>query len=394
MFGFAKKLVSSIESQLSTEVSQRDDASLVDESRQALRILSVTPNSIAFRHGLESWFDFIVAMNGTDIRAYLELNTESGYVGYENMMNYIRHEVEVSNSDITMTVFSSKGSVLRDITISSTEIQNAIAESVPPLEEISLSTDADQGDNTTGQQWSPNLGASFQLTPIRTGFFTWHVLRVHPGSPAYLAGIMPDEYIIQSQDGLLATGGEDLLAKVLQSQYAKSGDGCEVVLYVYNYDSDCVRPARVILNSGSIWGGRGILGCDVGYGLLHRVPEVVGKFQTNKSVNQVLPESTQDAFDEKSAPLKQPPEFLPLRVAAPNFLSDNVEETVDQAAKSVVSNPNRKRGQNTGLKHPNVDLNAYFDEQTKLSKDADVGNSPLPKSDSSIPPPPQSAKKA
>lgn len=367
MFGFAKKLVNSIESQLSYE-SSSDSSSRVDESRQGLRILSVKPNSIGANHGLESWFDFIVGMNGTDICAYLQMNTETGQVSYDNMLNYIRHEVEVSDNAITLSVFSSKGSVLRDVTITSAEIKDSISKTTPPLEEVSLSSDP---TDTVGRQWTPNLGISFQLTPLSTGFFMWHVLRVHPGSPAYLAGIIPDEYIIQSQDGLLATGGEDLLAKVLQSQYAKAGDGCEVVLYVYNYDSDCVRPVRVILKSGSLWGGRGILGCDVGYGLLHRIPEVIGKFQT-KSIDQHLPgNSSSNAEPVPVIPLTQPPEFLPLQVSAPSFKADNVGETVEEAAKSVVSNPHRKRGHQSA--HAAVNLDAYFDEQTQKSKDADTG---------------------
>lgn len=385
MFGFAKKLVNSIESQLSYDGSS-DHNSRVDESRQGLRIQSVKPNSIGSDHGFESWFDFIVGLNGTDICAYLQLNTETGQVNYENMLNYIKHEVEVSDNDLTFSVFSSKGSVLRDVIITSAEVKDSLSKTTPPLEEVSLSADS---TDTIGLQWTPNLGISFQLTPLTTGFFMWHVLRVHPGSPAYLAGIIPDEYIIQSQDGLLATGGEDLLAKVLQSHYAKAGDGCEVVLYVYNYDSDCVRPVRVILKAGSSWGGRGILGCDVGYGLLHRVPEVIGKFQT-KSVDQHLPGSASTVTElVPEVPLTQPPEFLPLQVTAPSFKSDGVGESVDEAAKSVVSSTHRKRGHQSA--HTAVNLEAYFDEQTEKSKAVDSAST---KETGSVPPPPPPPKKA
>lgn len=380
MFGFAKKLVSSIESQLSNDNTQQSGPSF-DESRQGLRILAVKPNSIGSRLGLESWFDFIVALNGTDINAYLEVNTNTGNVTYDNFLGFIKHEVEVGGNDITFTVFSSKGSVVRDLTVSAAEIISASQKSSPPLEEVSLSEDS--GTTSSGLQWTPSLGVSFQLTPLKAGFFTWHVLRVLPGSPAYIAGILPDEYIIQSQDGLLATGGEDILSKVLQSQYAKNGDNCEVVLYVYNYESDCVRPARVILRAGSLWGGRGILGCDVGYGLLHRIPEVIGKFYHPITAAEGLKTVEQPAIPEIQ--LTKEPEFLPLQVSAPSFASAGQGNTVDEAAAAVVSNSHRKKAPNSS-KHANINLDAYFDEQSHLNEDKSKNTVTH---EGSVPPPPK-----
>lgn len=400
MFGFAKKLVSTLESQLSSDVIGQK-YSQVDESRQGLRILSVQPNSIGSRHGLESWFDFIVALNGTDINAYLEMNTSSGYVGYEKMMNFIKHEVEVTGNNITLTVFSSKGSVVRDIVITAEEIKELTNNAVPALEEVNLSTDSNQvNDSNTNSSilsWKPKLGVSLQLTPLSTGFYTWHVLRVTPGSPAYMAGIMLDEYIVQSQDGLLATGSEDLLSKVLQGQYAKNGDNHEVVLYVYNHDSDCVRPVRIVLKAGYLWGGKGVLGCDVGYGLLHRIPEVVGKFENTRHTIDVSPQpqNSESSYNNcgevpiiPEIPLAQPPQYLPLKVSAPSFKSDDAGETVDQASKSVVSNQNRTRPHKNNPKHASINLDAYFDEQTKMSQNSDSGNGNKPET-VSIPPPPK-----
>ena len=58
---------------------------------------------------------------------------------------------------------------------------------------------------------------------------------------------------------------------------------------MYNHDYDILRPVTVNLSRS--WGtgyNRGILGCDVGYGLLHRIPEVVGKFDNNSIVDDIL----------------------------------------------------------------------------------------------------------
>ena len=41
-------------------------------------------------------------------------------------------------------------------------------------------------------------------------------------------------------------------------------------MYVYSYDFDTLR--EVVLVPNKQWGGEGLLGCGVGYGLLHRPP--------------------------------------------------------------------------------------------------------------------------
>ena len=44
-------------------------------------------------------------------------------------------------------------------------------------------------------------------------------------------------------------------------------------LYVYSASSDNVR--LVTMTPNDEWGGNGCLGCDVGYGLLHRIPRTL-----------------------------------------------------------------------------------------------------------------------
>lgn len=49
-----------------------------------------------------------------------------------------------------------------------------------------------------------------------------------------------------------------------------ANEGKPLKLYVYNVDADVVR--EVTLTPNSAWGGEGSLGCDIGYGYLHRIP--------------------------------------------------------------------------------------------------------------------------
>ena len=48
--------------------------------------------------------------------------------------------------------------------------------------------------------------------------------------------------------------------------------GRELVLYVYNTGVDVVREVKITPNRG--WGGEGLLGCELGYGVVHRIPRV------------------------------------------------------------------------------------------------------------------------
>ncbi len=91
----------------------------------------------------------------------------------------------------------------------------------------------------------------------------WHVLDVIPGSPAALAGFRPFTDYIVGADSVLPES-EDLFALI------EANVGRPLKLYVYNTESDSCREVTVVPNAE--WGGEGSLGCDIGYGYLHRIP--------------------------------------------------------------------------------------------------------------------------
>lgn len=90
----------------------------------------------------------------------------------------------------------------------------------------------------------------------------WHVLEVHPNSPAAQAGLVPHtDYILGSE---VMSGDDDLYAII------ENNDHKQIKLFVYNSDTDRCR--EVLLTPNSEWGGEGSLGCGIGYGYLHRIP--------------------------------------------------------------------------------------------------------------------------
>ncbi|GME68980.1 unnamed protein product [[Candida] boidinii] len=74
MFGFAKKLVSSIETQASTYLSNESTVKEEETYEFGLRVLSVEKDSIAQKYGFESFFDFIISVNGYEVTSFINFN--------------------------------------------------------------------------------------------------------------------------------------------------------------------------------------------------------------------------------------------------------------------------------------------------------------------------------
>lgn len=344
MFGLAKKLVSTLNG-----VAESND------SRMGLRILNKKEKCPL---DVEAFFDYIIGCNGVDITNYLEINTQTGTVSMQNWINFMDHEVNVSNNDITLLIYSAKGNVEREIVVKSTQFHQ-----------------------------NGGLAVSVQLTPLNSSQYVWHVLTVQPNSPAYSAGIMPDEYILQCEDGLLATGGEELLSRVIQSQYVKNNNKpLELILYIYNYEADCVRPVRVMIRED--WGGRGLLGCDIGYGLLHRIPE---KYRINNHLQD--DDHAGEEYVSSIKPLEQPPQYLKVAssVHAPYF---NENESTDslKALTEVVQSSTRTKKAKSHMSN-NALITDYMKEQSEISRSIDGSNTKSKSTDNHIPLPPPSLKK-
>ncbi|CAO3649258.1 unnamed protein product [Mucor hiemalis] len=79
-----------------------------------------------------------------------------------------------------------------------------------------------------------------------------------------MAGLIPlSDYIIGSPHMTLRN--EDDFYTLVEEYLGK-----QLRLYLYNSEWDSCRECIIIPNHE--WGGNGSLGCDVGYGLLHRIP--------------------------------------------------------------------------------------------------------------------------
>lgn len=92
----------------------------------------------------------------------------------------------------------------------------------------------------------------------------WHILDILESSPAESAGLVPfGDYVIGWAGGVLRNEGDFY-------ELVESHEGRPLRLYVYNADYDHTREVIIVPNRE--WGGEGLLGCGVGFGLLHRIP--------------------------------------------------------------------------------------------------------------------------
>ncbi|XP_071112160.1 Golgi reassembly-stacking protein 2-like isoform X1 [Haliotis cracherodii] len=190
---------------------------------EGYHVLRVQEGSPGHKAGLEAFFDFIVAIGNS------RLNQDN-----DTLKELLKTNVE---KPVKMTVYSSKTQGVREVTI------------VP-------------SHNWGGQGL---LGVSIRFCSFEgANENVWHILEVQPNSPADLAGLKSNTDYVIGADSVLHES-EDLFT-LIESHEAKP-----LKLYVYNIDTDSCREVTITPNGA--WGGEGSLGCNIGYGYLHRIPK-------------------------------------------------------------------------------------------------------------------------
>jgi len=247
------------------------------------RVFKVNPGSPAAEAGLEVFFDFIVAVNGEKF--------EPG-----EQSSFAKAIKEAENGTAKLTVFNTRANVTREVTVAP-------------------------------RQWAGNglLGATVRFDSIDPAEnHGIRVLEVFPNSPAAHAGLVP------FQDYLLGTAQRvfhdiDELADVVNANL-----GQRVQVFAYNTDSETVREALLVPNNE--WGGEGCIGCDIGTGLLHRIPP------PRRAVG------TPGAISAPSYPPGTGPQAAPLPVAPRVAAAPAVPSVTGVASSGIPSVPSAAPG--------------------------------------------------
>ncbi|XP_012251383.1 Golgi reassembly-stacking protein 2 [Athalia rosae] len=189
---------------------------------EGYHVLRVQQGSPGEKAGLEAFFDFIVAIGNT------RLDQDN-----DTLKELLRAGVD---RELQITIYSSKTQSVRQSVI------------VPSM--------------TWGGQGL--LGVSIRFCSFEgANENVWHILEVHPSSPAELAGLKSFTDYIIGADSVLHES-EDLFTLI------EAHESRPLKLYVYNTNDDSCR--EVTITPNNTWGGEGSLGCGIGYGYLHRIP--------------------------------------------------------------------------------------------------------------------------
>jgi hypothetical protein len=210
----------------SSETSAGGEGAASERPSVGYHVLRVNPASPGQAAGLIPFFDFIVSV-GRDPQHQTPLASEDSTLVDALQLN--------AGRELTLGVYSSRNESVRLVQL------------------------------TPRNDWGGIglLGVSIRFNSMKNAEEqVWHVEQVYPRSPAQQAGLQAGtDYVVGTPD-VLFSGEDDLYAMLRQH--------ATVPLYVYSTVSDDIRIVTVAPNAE--WGGEGVLGCELGYGLLHRIP--------------------------------------------------------------------------------------------------------------------------
>lgn len=226
-----------------------------------LRVFKVSPGSPAEEAGLEVFFDFISELNGTKM-------DPSGQGQFANII------AASENGKAKLQVFNTRMNAVREVIINP-------------------------------RKWGGSglLGATVRYDVVDPAEnHGLRVLEVFPNSPAAHAGLMPfQDYMLGTPQSVFHDIDE--LAEHLSTNVNK-----RLQIYVYNASDEKTREVTMVPNSD--WGGDGCIGCDIGSGLLHRIPVPRIRFSPQLGGTQMA--SQQMGLGAAALPEAQP--TLPMQV--------------------------------------------------------------------------------
>jgi predicted metalloprotease with PDZ domain len=208
---------------LSVEADQEEVLEVIGKE-QGYRVHHVEPGSPGADAGLVSILDYIVVANG------VRVDQEDGRL--------VQMIAESKDLPMLMCVFNTHTLRTREVTL------------------------------TPNDRWGGSglLGVTIRFDVLHSpDKHTLHVLDVYESSPASKAQLEGNnDYIIAVGD--LLYGGMNEFMDIIHHNIHR-----DVRLYVYNAATETVRECTIVPDNA--WGGEGVLGCALGAGYLHLLPQ-------------------------------------------------------------------------------------------------------------------------
>lgn len=207
----------------SVEADQEEVLDVIGKEH-GYRVHHVEPNSPGAQAGLTSILDYIVVANG------IRVDQEDGQL--------VQMIVESQDRPMRLCIFNTHTLRTREVTL------------------------------TPNDKWGGSglLGVTIRFDVLHAPEkHTLHVLDVYENSPASKAELEGNnDYIIAVGD-LLYSGMNEFMDIIHHNI------GSDVRVYVYNAATETVRECTLVPDNR--WGGEGVLGCSLGAGYLHLLPQ-------------------------------------------------------------------------------------------------------------------------
>lgn len=258
----------------SAKSSATDDSSMSSVDQKAFHVLQVSPNSPASRAKLVPYFDYIVSVNGVTVLQ--ETPNVVAEMARTNMEKPLR-----------LGVYNSRTDSIREVSI------------------VPSRNWGGEGLLGCSIRYSNTLGAVERA---------WRVLDIHENSPALRAGLIPE------QDWIIGAADLNILNDSDFTEFLIQNKKHPVRLVVYNLVQNACRIVTIVPDFE--WGGPGCLGCDIGTGVLNRIPppksvHVVAS-AANSERSSLLSATTPVDYNTRASPLVPSP-----FVAAPSVVSES-----------------------------------------------------------------------
>ncbi|ODV89162.1 hypothetical protein CANCADRAFT_134405 [Tortispora caseinolytica NRRL Y-17796] len=181
-----------------------------------LRVLSIKKDSLAHKLGLKVAFDYIVGINAHTLE------------DDPSMLSSFKLELDscLEHRAFSLQVYNSLSNDIRTVY-------------VPPPE----------------QESSRSLGCSLQYAKKSATSTVWRILNMQQRSPAWEAGLLPEEDFVIAAGVLAAISSEQTMAAAISNSKDK-----ELTLIVYNSATNTLRPVKIVPRN---WSGTGLLGCSL-----------------------------------------------------------------------------------------------------------------------------------
>lgn len=177
-------------------------------------------------------------------------------------------------------------------------------------------------------------GLNVRISNIsKASILVWHIVRVHENSPASESHLESNFDYVIGIPGILFDQSEDFY------NFVKINQGIEIKLYVYSTRTHSTRIVEITPRKD--WGGKGLLGCDVSFGISHRLYDnksIEGDSQI-EAETKVKAEENSQSSDNNTNDIKSPFQIEKTPLKTPIYKSSLIYSPISKPLEDFHPTP-------------------------------------------------------